>query len=187
MIFNVGVGINQPSRLIVPSYPGLYRAGADDLKFLNPLKVHHYRKRKKIGEYYGWNDITNQGKDDILNIMFNDGTQIAQASWYLGLVNASAFSAFAPGDTLASHSGWTELTSYSGNRKAWGSGTSTAQLTTNATPAQFDINATVTAHGIMVCSVATGTSGRLWATAAFNADIPLSNGDQLKVTYTVSC
>jgi hypothetical protein len=135
------------------------------------------------------NDITNEGKNTILDVMFKDGTQIASTSWYLGLISNSGYSALAAGDTMSSHTGWTEFTGYSqSTRVAWGPGAASGQSTTNATPATFDINATGTLKGIFVTSNSTksGTTGKLWATGLFAADVPVSNGDQMKITYTVS-
>ena len=151
--------------------------------------VEHFRKGVKIGEYQFNNDITNEGKNTIFNVMFNNETQIANNSWFIGLINLTSFSALAATDTMSSHSGWVEFTSYSQTtRVAWGSGTSSAQSTSNATPATFDINASGTVKGVFITSNSTksGTTGKLWATALFAADVPVSNGDQLKVTYTVS-
>lgn len=135
------------------------------------------------------NDITNQGKNDLFDIMFHDGTQIASSSWFIGLISNSGYSALAAGDTMASHAGWTELTGYSqATRVAWGPGASASQVITNASPATFDINASGTAKGVFITSNSTkgGTTGRLWSTALFTADVPVSNGDQLRVTYSLS-
>lgn len=141
------------------------------------------------GTYDMPNGIVNEGKDKILDVMFNDDTQIANSSWYIGLIDLSGFSALADTDTMASHSGWNEFTSYSeANRVAWGSGSAASQSVTNATPATFNISGSGTVKGVFVTSNNTkgGTSGLLWATALFAADVPVSNGDQLKITYTVS-
>jgi hypothetical protein len=135
------------------------------------------------------NDIVNQGKNDLFDIMFHDGTQIASSSWFIGLISLASYSALAAADTMSSHSGWIELTGYSqATRVAWGPGASSSQSITNASAATFDINASGTVKGIFVTSNSTkgGTTGRLWATALFSADVPVSNGDQLRVTYTVS-
>lgn len=135
------------------------------------------------------NDITNQGKNSLFEIMFHDGTQIASSSWFIGLISNASYSALAAGDTMSSHAGWTEFTGYSqSTRVAWGPGAAASQSITNASPATFDINATGTVKGVFVVSNSTkgGTTGTLWATALFTADVPVANGDQLRVTYTVS-
>ena len=153
--------------------------------------VEHYNKEGKfLGKYDFPNGIVNVGKNLILDVMFNDGVAIANSSWYLGLIDNSGYSALADADTMSSHAGWNEFTSYSeGNRVAWGSDAASSQSTSNSTPATFNISGSGTVKGIFVTSNNTkaGTSGTLWATALFSADVPVSNGDQLKVTYTVSC
>ena len=66
------------------------------------------------------NGIVDVGLNHILEIEFNGGSQIS--TWYIGLVDNAAFSAFADADTLSSHSGWAEFTSYTeSNRVTWGS------------------------------------------------------------------
>ena len=135
------------------------------------------------------NGITNEGKDLILDVMFNDTTQVANSSWYIGLIDNSGYSAVAAADTMASHAGWNEFTSYSeANRVAWGSGASSSQSVTNASPATFNISGSGTVKGVFITSNNTksGTTGYLWSTALFSADVPVTNGDQLKVTYSAS-
>lgn len=157
--------------------------------YFNPVMVEHIRDGKVIGTYKTHNDITNQGKNDLFDIMFHDGTQIASSSWFIGLISSSGYSALAAADTMASHAGWTEFTGYSqATRVAWGPGASASQVITNSSPATFDINASGTVKGIFVPTNSTkgGTTGRLWATALFSADVPVLNGDQLRVTYSVS-
>lgn len=152
-------------------------------------KIEHYRGGVLLDVYSLHNDITNEGKNEILDIMFSDGTQIAAASWYIGLISNSGYSALAAGDTMGSHGGWTEFTGYTqATRVAWGPGNPASQSITNASPATFDINASGTLKGIFVTSNSTksGTTGKLWATGLFAADVPVSNGDQMKITYTVS-
>jgi hypothetical protein len=165
-----------------------------DLKGFYPV-IEHWRPNpetgvpEKIGEYSFENDITNEGKNLILEIMFHDGTQIASSSWSAGLISNSGYTGLAAGDTMASHGGWTEFTGYTqSTRVAWGPGAAASQQITNSTPMTFDINASGTVKGIFVTSNNTksGTSGKLWATGLFTADVPVTNGDQLKITYAVA-
>jgi hypothetical protein len=153
------------------------------------FEVEHIRNGKVIKVYNFNNDITNEGKNLILNTMFVSGTQTATAGWVVGLISNTSYSALAAGDTMAAHAGWQEFTGYSqATRVAWGQSTSTAQSVTNASPVTFDINANGTVKGVFVTNQNTkgGTTGNLWATALFNADVPVTNGDQLRVTYTVN-
>lgn len=168
---------------------------SDQLKFKNPIICLHYRRqgvklrKRLIGKYKCYNGVTNVGKNYLLNVGFNDLTQIANSAWCIGLIDNASFSALAAADTMASHAGWVESQDYTqSTRVAWGSGTSTAQSTTNGTPAQFDINATKTINGIFVTSNNTkgGTTGTLWSSGSFTSTVPVVSGDQLKVSYTVT-
>jgi hypothetical protein len=159
------------------------------LKFKGRYKVDHFRNGIFLAKYEIHNDITNEGKNTIFDTMFNDVTPIAHSAWAIGLISSSGYSALAATDVMNSHAGWTEFTSYSqANRVAWGSIASAAQTVTNSTPCQFDLTATGTVKGIFITSQNTkgGTSGKLWSTALFTADVPVVNGDQLKVTYTLN-
>ena len=154
------------------------------------FQVEHRDKDGKLLNVYDVpNGIVNEGKNHILDVAFNDGTAIANNSWFLGLIDLSGFTTLADADTMSSHGGWNEFTTYSeGTRVAWGSDAASSQSTTNSTPATFNITGSATVRGIFVVSNSTksGSSGILWATALFSADVPVSNGDQLRITYTVS-
>lgn len=165
------------------------RSAMNHLAWHNPVKMEHWRSGKLLRTYNTLNDITNEGKNTIFDVMFNNGTQIANNSWFIGLISNTSYTGVAATDTMSSHGGWTEFTGYSqANRVAWGSGAAASQSVTNATAATFDINAAGTVKGVFITSNSTksGTTGKLWATALFAADVPVSNGDQLKITYTVS-
>jgi hypothetical protein len=149
----------------------------------------HYRGGVFLARYVIKNDITNEGKNTLFDVMFNTATQIANNSWFIGLISNSGYSALAATDTMSSHAGWTEFTTYTqANRVAWGSGAAASQSVTNSTPATFNINASGTIKGIFITSNNTksGTSGKLWSTALFSADVPVVNGDEIKITYTLS-
>lgn len=153
------------------------------------FRVNHFRDKKLFKTYDFLNDITNEGKNTIFDVMFSDLTPVAAASWFIGLISLTGFSALAATDTMASHAGWTEFTTYSqANRVAWGPGNPSAQTITNSTPATFDITGSGTVKGIFITSNNTkgGTTGYLWSTGLFSADVPVVNGDQIKVTYTLN-
>lgn len=150
----------------------------------------HYRKGRLINVYEFDNDIVNEGKNDILSVYFHDGTATASTSWYVGLISNAGYSGLAATDVMSSHAGWAEFVGYSqSTRPAWGPGAPASQSITNATPMQYDFNASGTVKGGFVTTnnVKSGTGGKLWATALFpGGDIAVSNGDQLKATYTLS-
>lgn len=134
------------------------------------------------------NTVVNAGKNSLLGIMFHADSQIS--AWYFGIIDNSGFSAIASGDTMASHAGWNEFTNYSNStRVAWSPGSAASQSITNGTAATFLITGSGTLNGIFLTSVSTisGSTGTLWCGTSFSSTVPVSNGDQLKVTYTVSC
>ena len=162
----------------------------NDFAYRNPVKMLHYRGGVLLKQYDFFNDITNVGKNHIFDIQFNGGTQIANNNWWISLINASGFTSNPVTDTMAAHGGWTEFTNFTqGTRVGWGSGAAAGQSITNAAPATFDISAMGSLKGVFVVgngSAKGGTSGTLWATALFGSDVPVTSGDQIKITYTIS-
>jgi len=153
--------------------------------------VEHWRDGEMLSKQDFTNLITDIGKQQLLNIMFESATQIT--TWFIGLVDNSAWSAFAAADTMVTHAGWVELQAYNeATRNAWtpgaASGTGTVTIT-NGTAVTFTMNATHVVKGIFINSIGTkgGTTGTLWAETAFAATVAVNNADLIKVTYTVSC
>ncbi|MGA3116436.1 MAG: hypothetical protein ABSF90_18595 [Syntrophobacteraceae bacterium] len=134
------------------------------------------------------NKIINIGLNHILGVEFYGVAQIAAASWYLGLTGSTPTPA--AGDTLSSHSGWTEATAYSqASRPAWGQGAASGQQITNGSPAVFSINGTATIGGAFLVSnnVISGTTGTLFSVAPFSqGNKSCSSGDTVNATYTLS-
>ena len=161
------------------------------LSLFNPkgrFQVEHWRRGKLLDTYDFPNGITDEGKNHILDVQFSDATQIASTGWFIGLIDLVGFTALADADTMSSNA-WDEFSGYSeGTRPAWGPGTPASESITNSSPATFNITGSGTVKGVFVPTNNTklATTGILWATALFSADVPVSNGDQLKVTYTVS-
>lgn len=163
--------------------------GQPDTKigFKGKFHIQHFNKDGKLlNEFDVDNGVTNGGIDNLLDVHFDAGTQITL--WYAGLINDPA--TLAAADTMASHSGWTEFTTYSeANRVTIVFETPASQSVSNSvTSADFNITGSGTIHGIFCTSDNTksGTTGTLWATAPFASPLAVSNGDLLKVTYTVS-
>jgi hypothetical protein len=131
------------------------------------------------------NAITNAGLTHALSIVLGGGTQVT--TWYMGLINTGA--TLAAADTMSSHAGWTEITSYaSATRPEWTEDAAASQAITNTTDVTFAINGTVTAYGAFLNSNSTkgGTTGTLWATGAFASEQALVSGQTLNVTYSVT-
>jgi len=127
------------------------------------------------------NLITTVGLNHILDTQFHASTQAT--TWYIGLKGAGTPAA---GDTMASHSAWSELTGYSGNRKAWTEGAASGGSMTNSTSVDFSLNASATIAGAFLNTGETGTAGILYGVVDFSAARAVISGDTLQVTVTVT-
>ena len=138
------------------------------------------------------NLVVNTGLQDMNNKYFKGSGY--SAAWYMGLITGpGSGTTIAAADTLASHSGWTEFTDYSGTRPAITFGTPTTAdpsvITNSATPSAFSISgAGGVVAGAFICTAASGTSGTLFSASDFQSpgDRTVVSGDTLNVTYTFS-
>lgn len=145
-----------------------------------------------------WRDHANNGVADVginklLDVMF--GSTAKFSTWFMGLVDSTAYSGLAAGDTLASHSGWTENTAYtisggsSVNRATWTPASASGKSVSNTSAVAFTMTSSGTIKGFFLDSdqaKATNT-GTLWASALFaSGDQVVASGDILNVTYTIS-
>ena len=135
------------------------------------------------------NLVVNTGLQS-MNTQFFTGSAYT-AAWYIGLVNGtSASTTFSGGDTLATHTGWTENSSYVGTRKAASFGAATladpSNINNSASAASFTMNANATIAGAFLTNVASGTTGLLFSAADFQApgDRTVVSGDVLNITYS---
>jgi hypothetical protein len=126
------------------------------------------------------NLVMTAGKTDIVDKYLKGSSYTAD--WYLGLKGTGTIDA---SDTLASHSGWSEETPYSGDRPAvtWGT---TSGGSNTATAVSITITATATVAGAFIATVDTGSSGVLYSCSNFAAPRGVANGDTLNVTPTIS-
>ena len=138
------------------------------------------------------NLVVNVGLQD-MNAKYFAGSAYT-AAWYLGLITGpGSGTTIAAADTLASHTGWTEYTDYTGNRKAVTFGAATladpSVIDNSGAPNAFVITAPGgTVAGAFLASVDTGTSGILFSASDFQSpgDRAVVAGDTLSVTYTSS-
>ena len=157
--------------------------------------VYHVECLDKDGNVK-WSDtmhnlVVDTGLQDMNAKYFKGSTYTA--AFYLGLVTGPASATtYAAADTLASHAGWTEMTAYSGSRKAVTFGTATTAtpsvINSTAAPSSFAITGSAVVAGAFICTVASGTSGTLFSEADFDSpgDRTVVNGDTLNVSYTFS-
>lgn len=133
------------------------------------------------------NLVVDAGINDALDKYFKGSNYTA--THYIGITSGSP--TFAASDTMASHSGWSEITAYSQTTRpqaTWGS-VSAKQISNSGSPAQFSITSNVTIGGAFIATDSTkgGTSGTLYGGGAFaGGNKTLGNGDTLSVTVTAS-
>jgi hypothetical protein len=139
------------------------------------------------------NIVVNTGLQD-MNTKYFKGVSYT-AAWYIGLVNDSGFSAYAAGDTLASHAGWTETTDYSGGDRpqaVFGTATTAdpSVIDNSGNQATFNMTGTVTVRGAFLTDIEDNTDnvGLLFSVADFESpgNRSVVNGDTLNVKYEFS-
>jgi hypothetical protein len=159
--------------------------------------VFHFQCFDKDGNLK-WEDtchnlVVNAGLQDMNTKYFKGVTY--SAAWYIGLVDAAGFTAYDPTDTLASHTGWSETTDYSGaNRGTATFGTATTAdpsvISNSASQAQFAMTGSVTVKGAFLTTTQdkTTNTGLLFSVSSFQApgDRSVVNGDTLNVRYDFS-
>jgi hypothetical protein len=137
------------------------------------------------------NLVTDEGLDDILDQYFT-GTSYT-ASWYIGLIDGSGSPTLDAGDTageIGGTNGWDEFTSYSETERQeaqWGS-VSSQSIDNSNNRATYSINASGSVHGAFLITDNTkdGTTGVLYAVAAFSSARNVEDEDTLNVTMIVS-
>ena len=136
------------------------------------------------------NLVVNEGLKYMNDVALDGGAQIT--TWYIGLYGAGASNNPAASDTMASHPGWTENTTYSNATRptcAFGPATTAdpSVITNTGSAAAFNINGSTTIGGAFLTSDSTkgGTTGTLFSAADFTGgDRSVGSGDTLNVTYT---
>lgn len=133
------------------------------------------------------NLVVDAGINDELDRYFKGSNY--NAAFYVGLTGGSPN--FQATDTMASHSGWSEVTAYNETERpaiVWGS-VSNKSINNNDNPASFSINTDNTTIGgafITTSNTKSGTTGVLYGGGAFNeGNKTLGNGDT--VTVRIAC
>lgn len=155
----------------------------------NSRGIYHYehvRNGQVIDSGDLHNEVAIEGRNHMLNTQFRGGTQ--QTSWFFGLVDNTGWSGNPETDTMASHPGWVEKTTYSeATRRQWSPAVAAGGSLANTTPAVFTMTAAGTLYGFFISSNSTkgGTAGTLWSSIQFNVGVKsVQIGDELRVTYT---
>lgn len=131
------------------------------------------------------NLVTTVGRNDVLQQYYTGTTYTA--AHFVGLKGVGTVAA---GDTMASHAGWSEVTSYDeATRQPLSMGTaSSGSINNSASRADFTINATVSVAGAFIGTNGTkgGTTGVLVGAADFSQVRNLVDDDTLSVQITAS-
>ena len=139
-----------------------------------------------------WSDViknlvVTQGKNNMLDEYF-EGSGYTPA-WYLGLVDGATSPTYNAADTMGSHAGWSEFTSYSeATRPAptWSAASSGSKATT-ATSFSISGSGTVAGAFMTTNSTKSGTTGTLYSAGNFTGGSrSVASGDTLNVTYTAT-
>lgn len=141
-----------------------------------------------------YNLVVNVGKNLMLDTMFAGSAYTAAG--YMFLLGASPTPA--SGDTMTSHSGWTEVggtnaPTYTGNRQApsWSAASAGSKSTSAAVSFAITSTGTVGGCGMVYGSGASATKdntgGVCFSAGAFSGgNKSVNNGDTLNVSYTIS-
>ena len=171
--------------------------------------VEHFRDGQKIGDYRCTNGVADEGINHLLDGYFDLAGVVT--AWYMGLVDNANYTSLAAGDTYddidQAGNGWDEFKTYTDNanasstvtRPVWGPDAASAKSISNSSQIIFDITGSATVKGLFIVGSESGSTavpankgdhasdGILWATALFDqGDTAVVNGDQLKITYTIS-
>lgn len=133
------------------------------------------------------NLVMTAGKNDLADKYFAGSAYTA--TWFVGLIDNTSYTAVAAGDTMASHSGWIESAAYSeATREAVTWSAAAGGVKAASTYTEFTINATATIRGAFMNSVGTksGTTGVLYSAAAFVATRSVVVNDLLRITPTMT-
>lgn len=139
------------------------------------------------------NLVVNVGLQYMAGVALTSTAQIT--SWYLGLYGSGATNSPSAGDTMLSHTGWTEVIAYSEATRpaatfAAATNADPSVVTNTASKATFSMNGSTTVGGAFLTSNNTknGTTGTLFSAADFQApgDRSVVSGDVITLTYTFS-
>ena len=153
--------------------------------------VAYYRGRKKIKWEIEWeNKIFDAGMTDILRTYWGFKAAELTSAWAVGFMNASP--TVDPGDTPASHPGWTENTNYvSAVRPAWNPDDPVGVLTiTNSTPVTIVCNQNGSVFGgafIISDNTKGGITGTMTNGGAFTqGNKPLEDQESMDTTVSIT-
>lgn len=129
------------------------------------------------------NTLTQEGIEDLCTGIWS--TLSGTRTCYFGVIDDSGFTGVDVTDTMAAHSGWTELDL--GTRRAASASIGSGEVDASGS-GNFTAATACTARGLFICrgdSTEGGSSGKLWCAAEFNGGAQaLLAGDTLSVSYS---
>ena len=146
----------------------------------------HVRDGQIIDHWEQPNLVTNEGLDDVLDIMFHAATQIT--TWYIGVFEGN-YTPVASVTAASVTADSTECTAYDeATRQAYVEAAASSQSITNsASRATFTFNATKTIYGAFLASASakSATTGSLFSISRFASSKSVVATDQLLITYQI--
>lgn len=138
------------------------------------------------------NTVLTAGKNDLLDKYFAGSSYTA--TWFCLLISSVSYTAIAAGDTIASHTGWTEAggtnaPTYTGARPALTFASASAGSKATSTASSFTFTGTGTIKGMGAVSNSTkdGTTGVLYNAVLFTGgDRAVVSTDVVNVSVTFS-
>lgn len=155
-------------------------------KLIGRITIEQWRNNQQIAFYNFPNDVTNVGKNTLVDAGFNGGAP--GVNWSIGLMDANNFSALNSSDTMNGHPGWFEWLGVSASvRASWIAGAAALNQIQNASPLIISMTTAGYLQGLFVANdeVLGGATGLLWATCLFVPSIRVANYDFLLLTYNV--
>jgi len=135
-----------------------------------------------------YNLVTTAGKNALLDMTFFSG--VVTPLWYVGVVANAGFTQYTATDTMSSHTGWTESTTYSNaTRPAYTVvAASAGSMSNDASRALFNINGTTTIRGAFLVNNSTkgGSTGTLYGEGDFANARNVVSGDILSIKITLT-
>lgn len=182
------------AKAMIDQGAGIYASGHVHMGII--INHHYHVELWRAGRLL-WEDefdnlVVTAGLNKYLDATLKTG--LTSPTWYVMLVNGpSGSNTYAAGDTMASHSGWTENVTYSNStRVAWTPGSvASGSVDNSGSKASFSINGSITnLAGCAMTDVSTksGSTGTLLGVGAFSGGdrTGLQSGDTLNVTTTCS-
>ena len=148
--------------------------------------LERWRGDTLIKRYRAKNGLTTAGLNDALETLVRQGTL---RTWRIGLIDDTDFDEVDVADTMASHAGWTELTSYDeASRPLWGPAAVTGKLAVNSSSVAFTLSADASIKGLFLSSDGTkgGTTGILLCTGLFDDAAAMLDNEVAKCFYRIS-